>query len=40
MSIHQKNGGFHESFDKDTLEGLSAKKLTWSYASYLHFYIE
>jgi len=40
MSIHQKNGGFHESFDQETLEGLSAKKLTWSYASYLHFYIE
>ena len=38
--IHQKNNGFHESFYQQSLEGMSANNLTWSYASYLHFFIE
>ena len=40
QNIILKNNGLHESFNPTTLEGLSANNLTWSYASYLHFYIE
>ena len=39
-NILQKNNGFHESFNHKTLQGISANNLTWSYAAYLHYFIE
>lgn len=39
-NIIQKNNGLHESFNHSTLQGISAHNLTWSYAAYLHHFIE
>jgi len=39
-NILQKNNGFHESFNQSNLQGISANNLTWSYAAYLHHFIE
>jgi len=39
ISLYHKNNNLSESFDKEK-NNVSAKHLTWSYSSYLFFYME